>query len=70
MMLTESLLLVTGQTSHDVLQLFAIDKLTERRVGQLPIPAASQYGVSSIVREGQHYIQIQQPFGLMALVLS
>ena len=69
MMATESLLLVTGQTSDDAPHLFAVDKFTGRRVGQLPIPAGSQYGMSSIVHEGQQYILVQQPFGLMALTL-
>jgi len=69
MMPTESLLLVMGQTSDDVPHLFAVDKLTGRRVGQFPIPEASQYGVSSIVREGQQDILVQQPAGLMALTL-
>jgi glucose dehydrogenase len=69
MMTTGSLLLAAGVTADDTPHLFAIDKLTGERVGQIPIPAPSQYGMSSIVHEGQQYILVQQPTGLLALSL-
>ena len=64
-----TLLFATGQTSDGTPHLFAIDKRTGERVGQLEIPDLSTYGMSSWVHEGQQHILIQLPGGLAALRL-
>ena len=66
---TPTLLLATGQTSDGTPHLFAIDKRTGARVGQVEIPNVSRYGMSSWVHEGRQYILIQLPDGLAALTL-
>ena len=66
---TPTLLLATGQTSDGTPHLFAIDKRTGARVGQVEIPNVSRYGMSSWVHESRQYILIQLPDGLAALAL-
>ncbi len=67
MMATETLLIVAGVAADDTPHLFALDKSTGERVGQLAIPAPSQYGMSSVVHQGKQYLLVQQPTGLLAL---
>jgi glucose dehydrogenase len=69
MMVTESLVIATGMGADDEPYVFAIDKRTGKRVGQVRIPALSMYGMSGFVHNGQQHIMIQQPFGLVALRL-
>ena len=66
---TPTLLLATGQTSDGTPHLFAIDKRTGERVGQVEIPGISRYGMSSWVHEGRQYILIQLSGGLAAMAL-
>jgi len=69
MTVTPTLLLATGQTADDRPHLFAIDKATGTRVGELPIPALGRYGMSSWVHEGKQYVLLQVQNGLVALTL-
>lgn len=69
MIATETLLLATGMTSDNTPHLFAIDKATGERVGQVEIPTPSMYGMSGFIHEGKQYILVQQPTGLVALTL-
>ena len=69
MVATPTLLLASGQTSDGTPSLFAIDKRTGRRVGAVPIPGISRYGMSSWVHEGKQYVMIQLSDGLAALAL-
>ena len=64
-----TLLFATGQTADGTPHLFAIDKETGERVGQVEIPGISRYGMSSWVHEGQQYIIIQLQNGLAAMAL-
>jgi quinoprotein glucose dehydrogenase len=66
---TPTLLLATGQTSDGEPHLFAIDKATGERVGAVPIPGISRYGMSSWVHEGEQYVMIQLSDGLAAMKL-
>ena len=66
MVATPTLLLASGQTADGTPHLFAIDKLTGERVGAVPIPSASRYGMSSWVYEGHQYVIIQLQDGLAA----
>ena len=69
MVVTPTLLLAGGQTADGTWNLFAIDKRTGERVGAVPIPDATRYGMSSWVHEGKQYIIIQLADGLAALAL-
>jgi quinoprotein glucose dehydrogenase len=66
---TPTLLLASGQTSDGTPHLFAIDKATGERVGQVELPGISRYGMSSWVHDGRQYIMIQLSNGLAALAL-
>jgi glucose dehydrogenase len=69
MIATETLLIATGQTADDRPHIFAIDKRTGRRVGQVEIPAPSTYGMSGFIHEGRQHVLVQLPTGLVALRL-
>ena len=69
MVVTPTLLLASGQTSDGTPHLFAIDKGTGQRVGAVPIPGISRYGMSSWVHEGTQYVLIQLSNGLAAMAL-
>ena len=69
MVATPTLLLASGQTSDDASHLFAIDKQTGERVGAVPIPGVSRYGMSSWIHEGKQYVIVQLEDGLAAMAL-
>jgi glucose dehydrogenase len=69
MIVTETLLIATGTTADGTPHVFAIHKQTGRRVGQVEIPSLSMYGMSGFVHQGEQYVMIQQPTGLLALKL-
>ena len=69
MVVTPNLLFASGQTADDEWKLFALDKRTGERVGAVPIPGSTRYGLSSWVHEGKQYIIIQLNSGLAALAL-
>ena len=69
MVATPTLLLASGQTSDGTPHLFAIDKSTGLRVGQLELPGPTSYGMSSWAHEGRQYVIIQLRDGLAALAL-
>ncbi len=66
---TPTLLLAAGQTSDGTPHLFAIDKRTGERLGQVEIPGISRYGMSSWVHDGKQYVIIQLSDGLAAMAL-
>ncbi|MDR0788334.1 MAG: PQQ-binding-like beta-propeller repeat protein [Gemmatimonadota bacterium] len=66
MIATPTLLITTGLLADNTPVLFAIDKATGRRVGQIPIPAASSYGMSSWELDGKQHILVQLPNGYVA----
>jgi glucose dehydrogenase len=69
MIVTEELLIASGMTADNQPHIFAIDKFTGERVGQVPIPATSQYGMAGFVHEGNQYVLVQQGSGLAAYAL-
>ena len=69
MVATPTLLLASGQTSDGTPHLFAVDKRTGERVGQVELPGNTRYGMSSWVHEGKQYVIIQLTDGLAALAL-
>ncbi len=69
MMVTEELLIASGQDAAGDNFIFAIDKATGERVGAVPIPSGSRYGMSGWMHEGRQYILVQQASGLIAYAL-
>jgi quinoprotein glucose dehydrogenase len=69
MVVSPNLLFASGQTADNEPHLFAIDKMTGRRVGQIPIPGQSRYGMSSWEHNGHQYIIVQLQDGLAAFGL-
>jgi len=69
MMVTETLLIASGQDQDGTPHIFAIDKRTGERVGAVEIPANSTYGMSGFVHEGQQHVLVQLPTGLRAFRL-
>ena len=69
MTVTPNLLLASGQTSDDAPHLFAIDKRTGERVGAVPLPDFTLYGMSSWMHEGKQYVIIQLGDRIAAMAL-
>jgi quinoprotein glucose dehydrogenase len=69
MVATPNLLFASGQTADDEWKLFAIDKKTGERLGAVPLPGSTRYGMSSWVHEGKQYVIIQLNNGYAAMAL-
>ncbi|MEX2049290.1 MAG: PQQ-binding-like beta-propeller repeat protein [Gemmatimonadota bacterium] len=66
MIVSPNLLFASGVTADNEPHLFAIEKRTGQRVGQIPIPGISRYGMSSWEHNGHQYIIVQLADGLAA----
>ena len=64
-----TLLFVTGMTADDAPSLFAVDKETGERVGQVELPGFPRYGMSSWEHDGHQVILVQLSDGLAAFGL-
>jgi quinoprotein glucose dehydrogenase len=69
MVVSPNLLFASGQTADNEAKLFAIDKETGRRVGEIPLPGQSRYGMSSWEHNGHQYIIVQLQDGIAAFGL-
>jgi quinoprotein glucose dehydrogenase len=69
MVATPTLLITAGQIADGTWNLFAIDKKTGERVGAVPIPGETGYGMSSWVHNGKQYVLVQLEDGLAAMAL-
>ncbi|MGE0161490.1 MAG: PQQ-binding-like beta-propeller repeat protein [Gemmatimonadales bacterium] len=69
MVVSPNLLFASGMTADNQASLFAIDKRTGRRVGTIPIPGQSRYGMSSWEHNGHQYIIVQLQDGIAAFGL-
>jgi len=69
LMATSTLLFATGQGSDNMPYLFAVDKKTGARVGKVPIPGNSQYGMMTYMHQGKQYVVVQLPGRLHVLKL-
>jgi quinoprotein glucose dehydrogenase len=69
MLVTPDLLLATGQTSDNTPRLFAIDKNTGERVGQVQTRARGAYGIMTYMHEGRQYIVLPVQGGYTTLAL-
>jgi len=69
MMATSTLLFATGQTADNRPHLFAIDKKTGKRVGQVATPRMGQYGLMTYLHQGKQYVILPANGGYMAMAL-
>jgi quinoprotein glucose dehydrogenase len=69
MMATPTLLFASGQTADNRPHLFAIDKRTGKRVGQVATPRLGQYGLMTYLHEGKQYVILPVNGGYTALAL-
>ncbi len=69
MMATSTLLFATGQTADNLPHLFAIDKKTGKRVGQVATPRMGQYGLMTYLHQGKQYVILPANGGYMAMAL-
>ncbi|MEX2294930.1 MAG: PQQ-binding-like beta-propeller repeat protein [Gemmatimonadota bacterium] len=69
MLVTPDFLLATGLTSDNTPRLFAIDKRTGERVGQVTTRAQGGYGIMTYMHEGRQYVVLPVPGGYTALAL-
>jgi quinoprotein glucose dehydrogenase len=69
LMVTPSMLLMSGQASDGTPFLYAINKQTGERMGQLQLPENSSYGMMTYMHEGVQYLVVQIPSSLVAFKL-
>jgi quinoprotein glucose dehydrogenase len=69
MVASPTLLFLTGMTADDTPSLFAIDKQTGERVGQIELPRLPRYGMSSWVHDGHQIVLVQLDDGPAAFGL-
>jgi quinoprotein glucose dehydrogenase len=67
---TSTLLMYTGEGSDGTSYLFAVDKTTGERLGQVELPALPRYGMMTYMHEGRQHVVIQAPNALVALRLA
>jgi quinoprotein glucose dehydrogenase len=69
MMATPTLLFATGMTADDRPHLFAIDKRTGKRVGQVPTQQLGLYGLMTYLHQGKQYVVLPRSGGYTVLAL-
>jgi quinoprotein glucose dehydrogenase len=69
LMVTATMLLAPGQDAENNAMLFAIDKQTGQRIGQIPTALPSRYGMMTYMHQGKQYIVVQLANGLQAFAL-
>ena len=70
MLATSTLLMATGFTADNTPHLFAIDKNTGRRVGQVATPSRGEYGIMTYMHGGKQYVVLSVDGGYTALALQ
>ena len=69
LMVTGTMLLAPGQSADGQTYLFAIDKRSGKRLGQVPTGGLSRYGMMTYMHQGKQYIVVQLSNGLQAFAL-
>jgi glucose dehydrogenase len=69
MMATPTLLFATGTTADNRAHLFAIDKTTGKRVGQVATQRLGQYGLMTYLHQGKQYVVLPRTGGYTTLAL-
>ena len=66
---TATMLIAPGQDAEGNAHIFAIDKMTGQRLGQVPTNGVSRYGMMTYMHEGKQYILVQQTDRYQAFAL-
>ena len=66
---TSTLLLATGQTADNQPKLFAIDKKTGKRVGEVGTPRLGTYGLMTYLHQGKQYVVVPMNGGYASYAL-
>jgi glucose dehydrogenase len=66
---TSTLLLATGQTADNQPKLFAIDKKTGKRVGEVGTPRLGTYGLMTYLHQGKQYVVVPMNGGYATYAL-
>ncbi|HUF51250.1 MAG TPA: PQQ-binding-like beta-propeller repeat protein [Longimicrobiales bacterium] len=69
MVVTPTMLIMSGQTADNRAHLFAVDKKTGQRLAQVLTPARGQYGLMTYMHNGRQYIVMPIQGGYTAMVL-
>ena len=69
MVSTGNMLIYSNVTSDGTPHLFALDKETGEELARVEVPAATRYGMSSWVHEGEQYVILQTGSTLTAMSL-
>ncbi len=69
MLATPTMLMATGQTSEGTTRLFALDKATGERLGQVETPGFGRYGIMTYMHEGRQFVVLPVVGGYTALAL-
>lgn len=69
MLVTSQMLMATGLTSDNTPHLFAIDKKTGQRLGQVATPSLGRYGLMTYMHQGKQYVVLPVEGGYTALAL-
>jgi quinoprotein glucose dehydrogenase len=69
MLTTPTMLMATGTTADDRPHLFAIDKKTGKRVGEVFTERLGQYGLMTYLHNGKQYVVLPRNGGYTALAL-
>ena len=66
---TKNLLIYSGDGSDGTSYLYAVDKATGERLGQVALPDAVRYGIMTYMHEGKQHLVVQMDNALAALRL-
>jgi glucose dehydrogenase len=69
MLTTPTMLMQTAMLADDRAYLLAIDKKTGKRIGQVQVPALSQYGIMTYLHNGKQYVVLPRNGGYTAVAL-
>jgi quinoprotein glucose dehydrogenase len=69
MLATPTMLMATGLSSDNTPHLFAIDKKTGQRIGQVATPQRGEYGIMTYMHGGKQYVVLSIDGGYTALAL-
>ena len=67
---TPNLLIHTGNASDNTGMLYAVDKATGERLGEIALPVSVRYGIMTYMHEGQQHVVLQATNNLTALKLQ
>ena len=67
--MTPTLLFYTGNGSDGTPYLYAVNKASGERLGQVELPASGRYGMMTYMHQGRQHVVMQIQGGLVAVAL-